>query len=119
MSRRTVLVPDLVRRVRRDPRFADAVRARTPEEDWRARGRCLELDPELFFPTTTDVPEDAVQACRNCVVAGPCLANALETGEVDGVWGATTPDERRIMRQVWILPTRASRSTRSPVSAGR
>lgn len=115
MSRRTELAPDLVRRIRRDPRFVGAVRSRIAEHGWRAQGRCLELDPDLFFPATTDDPGDAVQACRSCVVAGPCLAAALDAGDVDGVWGATTPEERRVMRQVWVLPTR---TVRIPATAG-
>jgi hypothetical protein len=35
-------------------------------------------------------------------VQAPCLAAALDSGECDGVWGATTPDERRAMRSVWV-----------------
>lgn len=116
MSRRTVLVPDMVRRVRRDQRFLGALRSRIPEYGWRARGRCLELDPELFFPATIDDAGYARQACRTCSVAGPCLATALDAGDVEGVWGATTPEERRLMRQVWVAP---KPSTRVPATAGR
>lgn len=42
-----------------------------------------------------------MRVCLGCSVAGPCLASALDGGELDGVWGGTTPQERRVMRQVW------------------
>ncbi len=89
------------RAVRRDPRFRSAVAERIPEPQWRSRGACLRVDPELFFPNAAEDPSPALAVCRDCVVLGPCLAAALDTGECDGVWGGTTPDERRPMRDVW------------------
>jgi WhiB family redox-sensing transcriptional regulator len=102
MSRRLVLSPDDVARIRRDPRFLRAESHRMPDAGWRARGRCLEYDPELFFPNPAEPADRALDVCRTCAVAGECLATAFETGEVDGVWGGTTSDERRRMRQVWL-----------------
>jgi hypothetical protein len=96
-----VLTVDDVRRVRRDDRFRDAVRSGVPEPGWRAKGLCVRHDPEVFFPATTDDPAHAVGICHGCSVRGACLATALEVGDCDGVWGATTPRERRTMRQVW------------------
>lgn len=102
MSRRTIVMPDQIRRARRDPRFLAALNARETEDGWRARGRCLEVDPEVFFPLESAT--EAVSICHSCSVRGACLAAALEAGDVDGVWGATTPDERRAMRQLWKSP---------------
>jgi hypothetical protein len=34
-------------------------------------------------------------------VQGACLAWALDAGDCHGVWGATTPRERRAMAVVW------------------
>jgi hypothetical protein len=39
--------------------------------------------------------------CRNCDVQGACLAWALDVGDCHGVWGATTPRERRAMLVAW------------------
>lgn len=103
MSRTATLAPDLARRVRRDPRFRAATDHRVPEPHWRSRGECLRHDPELFFPNAADDPTPAVRICATCPVQAACLAAALDTGECDGVWGATTPDERRAMRQVWAV----------------
>lgn len=103
MTRRLVLAPEQVRAVRRDPRFVAARRAQDAPRDpaWRTQGRCLALDPTTFFPDAPDQVEAAVTACRACPVAGTCLATALATGESEGVWGGTTPAERRAMRVVW------------------
>ncbi len=101
MIRTGPLASDTLRRVRRDPRFVRAVEAGVPPAKWRTAGACLDADPEAFFPTAAEDPSPAVAVCRTCPVQGACLAAALETGECDGVWGATTPEERRIMRPAW------------------
>ena len=101
MSRSTS-APDITRVIRRDPRFRAAQVQRVPEPDWRSRGECLRYDPETFFPNAAEDPAPAVEICRTCSVLGPCLAAALDSGECDGVWGATTPEERRTMRDVWM-----------------
>jgi hypothetical protein len=95
-----------VRRARRDPRFRAAVDERFPQQGWRTRGLCLHHDPELFFPTAIDDPAPALAVCRICPVRGAWLAVALDCGECDGVWGATTAEERRPMRQAWLSPAR-------------
>jgi len=46
-------------------------------------------------------------------VQGACLAWALDAGDCHGVWGATTPRERRAMSVVWrdeTLPAEATPS---------
>lgn len=63
---------------------------------------CRAENPELFFPVGTGSPaarqvEQAKAVCRRCPATAACLAQALELG-ADGVWGATTDDERRHMR---------------------
>jgi hypothetical protein len=101
MSRALVIGPDVVRRIRRDPRFRAAADGPVPGADWRSRGECLKHDPELFFPNAADDPAPAIDVCRTCPVQAPCLAAALDAGECDGVWGGTTSGERRAMRRVW------------------
>lgn len=105
MTRTSTTAPATLRQIRRDPRFRDAVAQRIPEDPgWRGRGRCLEHDPELFFPNAAEDPSSAQAICATCGVRGPCLAASLDVGECDGVWGGTTPEERRVMRQVWVAP---------------
>jgi WhiB family redox-sensing transcriptional regulator len=75
--------------------------------DWRNRALCRDEDPELFFPVGSTGPaerqvEEAKAVCRRCVVMSDCLTWAIETGQVAGVWGGTSEDERRalVRRQV-------------------
>jgi hypothetical protein len=103
MTRTLRTAPEAVRRVRRDPRFRAALDHRIPDASWRSRGECLRHDPELFFPNAAEDPADALAICATCTVVGACLAAALDAGECDGVWGATTPEERRAMRAAWPL----------------
>jgi WhiB family transcriptional regulator, redox-sensing transcriptional regulator len=44
--------------------------------------------------------QDAKLACSQCPERAPCLAWALDKGEQEGIWGGTTPEERKaILRQ--------------------
>ncbi|MEU4348063.1 WhiB family transcriptional regulator [Streptomyces sp. NPDC023838] len=65
---------------------------------------CVGIDPELFFPIghTGPAVEDraaAQRVCRSCPVARQCLSYALESGQVTGVWGGLTEEERARMRR--------------------
>jgi hypothetical protein len=87
---------------------------------WRARGVCQTVDPEVFFPAPSEPADEAVALCRTCDVQGACLAWALEVGDCHGVWGATTPRERRAMLVAWrgdpgTYPLQRSPLDRSPL----
>jgi len=74
-----------------------------PRANWRDDAACRDADPELFFPIGTAGPAlrqigEAKRICRACPSQTQCLAWALENGVTDGVWGATTQDERRAIR---------------------
>jgi len=74
-----------------------------PERDWRHDAVCRDEDPELFFPLGESGPnlpqiERAKAVCAVCPVRTRCLDEALGTGE-DGIWGGTTAEERRRIRQ--------------------
>jgi WhiB family transcriptional regulator, redox-sensing transcriptional regulator len=65
------------------------------------RAACTDLTTDqveqLFWPLHDDGPEaDAAKAiCRSCTLVDDCRTWALETRQPYGIWGATTPDERR------------------------
>lgn len=68
--------------------------------NWIERGACLEADPELFFPISPDgqgaaETEQAKAVCGRCTVRDHCLAYALDTHQLHGVWGGTDPAQRR------------------------
>jgi WhiB family redox-sensing transcriptional regulator len=71
-----------------------------PGFGWREAGACLGADPDLFFPVSqaglaVDQIKTAKSVCASCRVREACLRFALDTKETDGIWGGTTPDERR------------------------
>jgi hypothetical protein len=78
-----------------------ALSERHLDDAWRTRGVCQNVDPETFFPAPSEPADAAVALCRTCDVQGPCLAWALEVGDCHGVWGGTTPRERRAMLVAW------------------
>jgi WhiB family redox-sensing transcriptional regulator len=70
--------------------------------DWRMRGACLSADPDLFFPISSSGPAlaqlaQAKRVCAGCQVTRQCLSFALETHQVHGVWGGTSPEERQAL----------------------
>jgi WhiB family transcriptional regulator, redox-sensing transcriptional regulator len=99
---------------RRDPRLRRALTQPATDVAWRARGACRSVDPEIFFPPANEPADTAVAYCRRCAVQAACLAWALQVEDRHGVWGATTPRERRAMQVIW----RARRGGRVPVGAG-
>lgn len=73
-------------------------------DDWRSLGACAPADPDLFFPVSSSGPgqrqeEEAKAFCMVCQVRRQCLSFALATSQAHGVWGGTTEDERRRLRQ--------------------
>lgn len=63
-------------------------------------------DPELFFPddyskSNRQQIAEAKDVCRRfCPMLRECREWATERAELDGIWGATTPAQRRRSRGV-------------------
>ena len=79
--------------------------ARGPEppagrENWRPLAACRFIDPDLFFPLSESGKKGVEQAaaakaiCAGCAVRRECLAFALRTRQVYGIWGGMTERER-------------------------
>lgn len=66
---------------------------------WQDRGRCAEVDPEAWFPEKGGTAAPAKQICRQCPVVQECLEYALTNDIAWGIWGATSPKERRKLRR--------------------
>src|SRR6516162_9057000 len=76
--------------------FADLL---VPEDQWRSLAACLSADPDLFFPVSSSGHSMAQEAeakaiCAGCQVRRQCLAFALRTHQVHGVWGGLSEEER-------------------------
>lgn len=61
---------------------------------------CREIDPEVWFPENyiSNAVKDAKSICNRCEWQVECLEYALHYN-VDGIWGATIPNERRKIRR--------------------
>jgi WhiB family redox-sensing transcriptional regulator len=61
------------------------------------RALCAEVDPDLFFPSLESLWKVAAskKVCGECSVASECLAYAIDNRFDDGIYGGTTPSERR------------------------
>jgi WhiB family redox-sensing transcriptional regulator len=74
------------------------------ERDWRLDAACADVDPELFFPETGQVPQaaQAKAVCAGCVVRGPCLEAALHGPQArddhTGIFAGTTARQRVALR---------------------
>ena len=74
--------------------------------DWQVQAACRGLSTDLFFKAD-DEPRSrkrsreatAKAVCLTCPVVAECLSWALTVGEAEGVWGATTADERVLMQR--------------------
>jgi WhiB family redox-sensing transcriptional regulator len=72
--------------------------------DWRESAACTRVAPELFFPAgkAAVIWLEALAAkrvCGGCPVRTQCLRWALDHGVSAGIWGGTTDEERRLLRQ--------------------
>ena len=82
-------------------------RPATAAGHWTDEGACREpgADPELFFPVseagraTRRQVAEAKAVCARCPVMEECRDWAVEAGEPEGIWGGTTPEERRHLRR--------------------
>ena len=116
MTRARMPRPHEVAAARRDPRLLRALSERHLDAAWRTRGLCQRVDPETFFPAPSEPADAAVALCRTCDVRGSCLAWALDVGDCHGVWGATTPRERRAMLVAWRSDAQSSPYDDDPLS---
>lgn len=88
-------------------------------EDWftdhptsfMRRGNCQGMDTNLFFPHKGESSAEALKACNGthyrqpCPVKTECLQYALSLPVLCvGVWGGTTPKDRRRIRSATALP---------------
>lgn len=64
--------------------------------------RCVEVDPELFFPELDSIWRVAAakKICAECPVKLECLEYAQVNSFKEGIWGGLSPTERhRLMKR--------------------
>lgn len=69
---------------------------------WQSNAACRGMDVALFFhadsergPSRRQRDLQAKAVCASCPVRQTCLNWALSIGELHGVWGGKSADERR------------------------
>lgn len=67
--------------------------------DWYPQAKCKGMDSNLFFPERGNPAYAAYDTCATCPVRSDCRQHALDTGEHNGIWGATSERERRRIRR--------------------
>ncbi len=65
------------------------------EATWMLEAKCLDADPEAFFPEKGGSTREAKRICGVCPVRGECLDYALSNDERFGIWGGLSERERR------------------------
>jgi len=63
--------------------------------DWERAACWQHPDPNIFHTTEKQDPRPAKAVCVTCPIQVDCMLWALETKQQDGIWGGTTPHERR------------------------
>jgi hypothetical protein len=85
----------------------------TSIRDWREAALCARIDGDLFFPVGRNAAarmqtEQAKRICAQCPVREQCLSWAISTGQMYGVLGGLSEDERWELRrpaQLRMVPT--------------
>lgn len=66
---------------------------------WVSDALCAQTDPEAFFPEKGGDPGPDRRICADCPVRARCRDYALSSGELYGVWGGLTLNDRRRLRR--------------------
>ncbi|HEY7824133.1 MAG TPA: WhiB family transcriptional regulator [Acidimicrobiia bacterium] len=70
--------------------------------DWVEQALCAQVDPELFWPEQVNGSQTkkAQEICMRCPVIDRCLSYAIESNQVQGIWGGLTPQVRAQYRKL-------------------
>lgn len=91
-----------------------------PEPEWATAALCAQTDPDAFFVDRGGSPLPAIRVCDSCPVRLDCLTNAIRDGEAQGIWGGTTPRQRRaIATQLQALTSKKKKSLSHNTTAAR
>lgn len=70
------------------------------DRSWMLDAKCLDADPEAFFPEKGGSTREAKRICNACPVQDECLEWALDNEERFGIWGGMSERERRRLRRL-------------------
>ena len=67
---------------------------------WSEDAKCLQADPDTFFPEKGGSTREAKRICLQCDVREQCLDYALDNDERFGIWGGLSERERRRLKRI-------------------
>jgi WhiB family redox-sensing transcriptional regulator len=67
---------------------------------WAGEAKCLQAEPETFFPEKGGSTREAKRICADCEVRQECLEYALANDERFGIWGGLSERERRKLKRL-------------------
>ncbi len=67
---------------------------------WAEHAKCLQAEPDIFFPDKGGSTREAKRICALCEVRQECLEYALEHDERFGIWGGLSERERRKLKRL-------------------
>jgi WhiB family transcriptional regulator, redox-sensing transcriptional regulator len=67
---------------------------------WQKEAKCLQAEPDTFFPEKGGSTREAKRICAQCTVRAECLEYALENDERFGIWGGLSERERRKLKRI-------------------
>src|SRR6266508_2075057 len=77
--------------------MSDAAAERAVNLDGAVCDGVATADYDPFFPDTHEAEADALAMCRICPAREACLAYAIETRQMFGIWGGRTQREIRYL----------------------
>lgn len=77
------------------------------ELKWREDAACKGVDPNIFVPSLgrgdgRNTYKEARTYCSQCSVVNDCLNYALKVNMEFGMFGGTTPRQRRSLKKVFV-----------------
>lgn len=71
--------------------------------NWKTQARCIDADPEVFFPPEGVNIREARAICATCPVQEQCLEYAIVNKIEFGVWGGMSVHQReRLARRMKV-----------------
>jgi len=67
---------------------------------WQKEAKCLQAEPDTFFPEKGGSTREAKRICAQCTVRAECLEYALANDERFGIWGGLSERERRKLKRL-------------------
>ena len=100
-----------------------------PTPDWREAAACVDEDPDLFFPATSNGADGAWviprRICSGCPVKAECVDDVMAREGIStssmyryGMWGGLTPSDRQTLGRRIRTEAEGNRRKRQEIKHG-